>query len=367
MLLSQSPSRKPGLLAVAVTVTSVLLCAGVSLYALGVPATRRYEKDPSQLAADTFVNVGPFPVSEHRLAELHTTLECWASAGRGGAWVRQSGMHTLWNPTDACSHTDVSAECGFPSSRTPTLEYAWVPSPACPRAPTWNRTAFASFWPALTKIAVVGDSVSDAFARTLDAALNCAPQGSRVRVVHHRDSRLSMREAYIDTQSNCASYEYYPQLVSDASVRVVVFNRGAYYEETPKVLASVEALVSSMRRDRPDVVMVYRTTAPGHPECGAHRSDPPLSLDQVLQLRANSSAAPHHWDDLSAQNEAVRRMLAMRHPHVLVLDVEPMTEHRRDSHRADCLHYCTPGPMDAWVEALGRLLYALGKAVDHPQ
>jgi hypothetical protein len=63
-----------------------------------------------------------------------------------------------------------------------------------------------------------------------------------------------------------------------------------------------------------------------------------------------------HWDNIPLQNAAT---LAALPPSVHVLDVYHATALRVDSHpqfkygnrqRQDCLHYCLPGPIDAWVE-----------------
>ncbi len=317
----------------------------------------------------TATAIGPFNVSADQLARLRRTLACWADAdvGTGGAWVYQDLPHTLWWPDVPCGDAEMRARCGPFDRRGAAIAYRWEPSPACPQAPPWNRSSFAPYLRAPYTVAVVGDSMSREFSETLHAALNCQPYAgdpANVAVVHHRNDRLSMGTTRIDGAANFVEYQFYPQAVGDAAVRVVVLNRGTHYEDTETVLQAIDALVAALRRDRPDLVVVYRTTPPGHPNCGPHQRDAPLRHDDVLRLRANRSAAPHHWGDLPAQNQAVRRMLEARHPHVLLLDVEPMTEPRRDSHwnEHDCLHYCTPGPVDAWVEAFGRLMYALGQA-----
>ena len=127
----------------------------------------------------------------------------------------------------------------------------------------------------------------------------------------------------------------------------------------------------------PDSPVFWRTTSVGHPFCRRTVAAPPLArardLDAVLReaLAAEAEGSTRrtledfsdadyklrwHWDNIPAQNAATLAALPAR---VHVLDVAPAAALRHDSHpqfkyghrqRQDCLHYCLPGPIDAWVE-----------------
>ena len=306
------------------------------------------------------VRIEPFNVSGEQRVRLRRLLACWAEEG---TWVRRgdASPHVLWTPGARCGDGEMESRCGPVESRGEAVRYQWVPSPSCAVAtPDWNRTVVAEvLGPPPVGIEAVGDSVSGEFASTLRAALDCGhPSG--IAVGHQRNDRLSMGPTVKDDARNFFDYAFYPL---GRHVRAVVLNRGAHYEETPRVLEAVDALVTALWRDRPDLLVVYRSTAPGHPGCGGHQHDAPLRPSDLPLAQTNQTQA-YHWADLPAQNDAVRRLLETRHPHVLFLDVAPMTALRRDSHWSthDCLHYCSPGPIDAWVEAFGRLLYALREA-----
>ena len=63
-------------------------------------------------------------------------------------------------------------------------------------------------------------------------------------------------------------------------------------------------------------------------------------------------------DDASSQEPVSG---SVSYPHVLYLNVASLSSLRSDSHCNvdDCLHYCVPGPIDAWVEMLHRALWAV--------
>jgi hypothetical protein len=59
------------------------------------------------------------------------------------------------------------------------------------------------------------------------------------------------------------NYAWYRKVVDNPRTGTLVLNRGAHYEDTPTVLASVSAVLDALRRDRPDILVVWRDTPAG--------------------------------------------------------------------------------------------------------
>ena len=125
----------------------------------------------------------------------------------------------------------------------------------------------------------------------------------------------------------------------------------AFYS-TPPPPCQLQATLSAVRAALPNSLLVYRSTPPGHADC-QNFSEPLLSPQPLSSLPRR-----FNWDRFGHQNELAKPLVEA----VLGVfwDVNAMTELRADGHleggRNDCLHYCMPGPVDTWVQALYNLL-----------
>lgn len=116
-----------------------------------------------------------------------------------------------------------------------------------------------------------------------------------------------------------------------------------FVKETREVLRGLRVLY-------PDHVLMWRSTPPGHPKC--HRRNRPL------RAPLDPAALPHpfSWDKFAAQNDLARALV--EEVGGIYLDVAYATSLRPDGHfwhldgTPDCLHYCSPGPVDHWVNLL---------------
>jgi len=145
------------------------------------------------------------------------------------------------------------------------------------------------------------------------------------------------------------------------NVNMIWMNTGAHYYDSINLLPE---LANTMRRIYAldgNISVVYRSTPPGHMQCEKSFAVSPInsSVEEaaanvfVLNMAAKSS---YHWSDFDVQNEAIREMLRQQFPQTLLVDVFNSTLLRPDAHVGgvlyDCLHYCTPGPVDGWLEAI---------------
>ncbi|CAI5529348.1 unnamed protein product [Closterium sp. Naga37s-1] len=135
---------------------------------------------------------------------------------------------------------------------------------------------------------------------------------------------------------------------------VVVVNRGAHFIGGKDFERSVPAALSFLRKKLPDALIIWRNTPPGHANCTTYIGP--------IKKRQNPEILPFHWDMFTRQNKLVRGM--MHEVGAVYMDVDTATALRPDSHKGfveergilDCLHYCTPGPTDMWVELLADII-----------
>lgn len=143
-------------------------------------------------------------------------------------------------------------------------------------------------------------------------------------------------------------------LVQAESTRpdVIVLNRGAHFKETAAFTAELQTTLNQLRGAAPHLLIVYRSTPPGHAHCAR--------LHKPLSKRQNPAKLPFHWGDFAAQNNVARRLV--KQVGGVWLDVDPMTALRPDGHLSppkDCLHYCLPGPPDEWTRMLYHMIVEL--------
>ncbi|CAI5460142.1 unnamed protein product [Closterium sp. Yama58-4] len=135
---------------------------------------------------------------------------------------------------------------------------------------------------------------------------------------------------------------------------VVVVNRGAHFIGGKDFERSVAAALGFLRKKLPDALIIWRNTPPGHANCTTYIGP--------IKKRQNPEILPFHWDMFTRQNNMVRGM--MHDVGAVYMDVDTATALRPDSHKGfveergilDCLHYCTPGPTDMWVELLADII-----------
>lgn len=140
---------------------------------------------------------------------------------------------------------------------------------------------------------------------------------------------------------------------------VLVLNSGIHPH--PRGVAGYEqdvaAVTKALARFRGRIV--FRTTPAGHPDC--HESAQPVlgAAPPPAKEFPGRYSTRYKWHVVDQQNAVA--VAAFQKIGALVLDVEPLTWRRPDSHKAplpsangphpktvDCLHYTLPGPIDTW-------------------
>ncbi|CAI7776094.1 unnamed protein product [Closterium sp. NIES-53] len=138
-----------------------------------------------------------------------------------------------------------------------------------------------------------------------------------------------------------------------ANSHVLVINRGAHATTDERLVTAVQRTLQFVRQNYPEKLVVFRSTAPGHTDC--------TNATGPIKQRQDLESLPFSWGNFKRQNELLRGVV--EEMGAVFMDIEPMTALRPDGHRGrimeqktDCLHYCSPGPEDAWSEFLYNII-----------
>lgn len=115
-------------------------------------------------------------------------------------------------------------------------------------------------------------------------------------------------------------------------------------EFTEELIKTVQAV----RKDYPKVLLFYRNTPVGHLGCDAPNLAPLTAQPTELELQD----LPYYWGEAKRQNAMAKEIIEAAGG--VYIDVATMTNLRPDGHIGgqDCLRYCIPGPLDAWMLVL---------------
>lgn len=151
---------------------------------------------------------------------------------------------------------------------------------------------------------------------------------------------------------------------------LAVLNFGAHYHAMHEYEEDLDILLHTMDRfQRPNDLIFFRTTVPGHKHCtpsNPRRFNWTQGLREVPLKRFEDYriTTQYSWDLFFKYNRHVKQTLEERaeeKPTIHLLDVEHMTILRQDGHVGgqDCLHYYSPGPVDWWNHLLFTFLKEL--------
>lgn len=139
---------------------------------------------------------------------------------------------------------------------------------------------------------------------------------------------------------------------------VIVINRGAHFQMLPFFARDLEAACRFLRFTFPDKLIIFRNTAPGHPNCTLYKE--PLTERQDL----SNGKGWYQWAYFREENERAKSIVESYG--IVYMDVDAQTQFRADGHLghnkvgvADCLHYCIPGALDTWVHLFYNTLVQL--------
>ena len=153
---------------------------------------------------------------------------------------------------------------------------------------------------------------------------------------------------------------------------LLVLNQGAHFHSVETFSESLEKFIEIFKViGRPDDIVVYRSTVPGHKDCW---DDPPRTAKTVTNMTyelflQRYATTQYDWNLFDEYNQYARHTLqkafssttgtgnnynSASRIHFHYLNVYNMTVLRYDQHvkQNDCLHYTLPGPVDFWNHLL---------------
>mmetsp|Transcript_18348 Transcript_18348/g.42307 ORF Transcript_18348/g.42307 Transcript_18348/m.42307 type:complete len:192 (+) Transcript_18348:640-1215(+) len=185
-------------------------------------------------------------------------------------------------------------------------------------------------------------------------------------------------------RDNYATAKGMSSIINLSDPDAIIFNRGAHYTNNTILSMGLNATLAKAfqwqkdcdeRKDKRGCLLVWRTTAPGFPDCSqiqgpigmANQTDAEALISNPLNpwYMENSKRRGFHWWDFADQNAMVENLfqnLVDTQPRFRIsfIDFYEMAMLRPDNHinSRDCLHYCLPGPPDAANTILLHLMEA---------
>jgi len=162
-----------------------------------------------------------------------------------------------------------------------------------------------------------------------------------------------------------------PYMEDDARTLLLV-NTGPHIKNLDIFREAIDKFFVTMdNMNRPDDIILMRTSVPGHWNCSRKGIKPFDSYAEYEQDQLENAdqvlVAAYGWDKFEYYNRYMARAIddfnlgspSKKRPLAELLDVFPMTVQRPDGHCSDefrpeligtndCLHYALPGPVDWW-------------------
>jgi hypothetical protein len=172
--------------------------------------------------------------------------------------------------------------------------------------------------------------------------IDCGSYGSSFKIYFFWNPYLLLNKTYSENEKET----FYPWIdhIGKVNASILVLNTGPHYREDDEFIESIINL-RQVTEMYPNMLTIYRSTTIGH------RHFRPNFNSTPLQFYDNDNDELFHYHLFYHQNQLVRSLIDKHNLGFIYMDVYNMTKLRIDSHR-DNLHYCLPGPSDAWIMGL---------------
>jgi len=306
-------------------------------------------------------------------------------------------LRTLWNSVNSSVLSAITLEpTNFSpllnSSQEfvrPSLRYVWTPNKCeLPAFPRYSPLKFCSLLKG-RNLLFVGDStthehysslrwllgepsgIDDQF--TGNSGSNCSSTSSLIQWARNDFLSFIGEQFWTRGESRIDVESPWTHLVRNNSI--IVMNSGAHTVPIEQYIFRLTQAINYIRDNFTGVKLIWRTSVPGHSNCGNPALQSPLTQAQFSQINKVNyltfAGKPEwQWELLPQLNIVARETFTELFGHAagqfpiddmvnndwFELDAYSLNKLRPDSHRApDCLHQCTPGPIDEW----NRILFAI--------
>ncbi|KAI9248482.1 hypothetical protein BDA99DRAFT_446149 [Phascolomyces articulosus] len=143
---------------------------------------------------------------------------------------------------------------------------------------------------------------------------------------------------------------------------IFIVNRAPVVEDDATFITQLIESMQVLRRTRPNALVIYRSTGIGHPYCNDAQGPLAAPLTDLERQEL-----PYGWSEQTRRNAMAKEIVEAAGG--LYLDLAALTDMRPDGHIGgqDCLRYCIPGPLDAWVQVLYNVMLGLEGQLPLPQ
>jgi hypothetical protein len=242
--------------------------------------------------------------------------------------------------------------------------YYWKPDMCT--LPRWNAKDFCRLISNRT-VLVLGDSTGTQTFATLVNMITSGHGGcaTQIRFDWSTDLKQNTRHECLV----CGSNDIYTSITTQPAIPDIVFIlSGAHVKSIEEFKSNWEAVDTQLKEIHalyPNIKFIYKSQNPGHSPCAPHSfadlkptvKIPALEDDQfnwrlhpefdriafenIKILQTIDQAAHQHHQQQSHTNSSISHV-----PFIQYMDMTPL-KYRQDAHTTrDCLHYCTPGPLD---------------------
>jgi hypothetical protein len=289
----------------------------------------------------------------------HERPFCSRSQLQVGKWIK-ANISPAYH-SDACHNREYRA----------TDSYEWEPQDhlSCVFVP-WDTAKFCSLLKG-APILLVGDSLTFEHYVALVNTLG----GKTAKLLQHRSvhNRMTIVQSVCDHQQTFVMYrrdDKFSNLdrhLNETFPVVLILNRGAHYAPDQQLSSEVQTTFLQVqawqRRCRDNGIkchFFWRTTVPGHPNCG-NFTQPVNNISVMEDMIANGeSPKQYNWPAFKHQNELVLDQLEKSNLEGYhIIDAYHSNILRPDQHARpikppgarggpDCLHSCSPGKVDVY-------------------
>lgn len=241
-------------------------------------------------------------------------------------------------------------------------QYRWRPF-GC-EFPSWNATDFCLYL-GKRNIMIIGDSVSMQQCDTLINMIIHADQNCADQIYCARSNHLISLNSEL-YNSDLHNFTYYLQ--SSVLPDIVLISTGAHFQNMTNlfnmtihlVVAEINELKHNLlRKNQTMPIFYWNQISIGHINC--HLETEPLQNITFLNVQSGDQ---YHWKYLEKFDELARELFLANN--LSYFDMTPL-KYRADGHISsgegmwnlnsykygkDCLHYCAPGPLDIFSQAL---------------
>jgi hypothetical protein len=322
----------------------------------------------SSLNNAEMVRVGDRNLTLNSWLNVKADAACWGSTD--GKWTKNDETHgSLYSTVygnDEKLVTKVYSLCG-PVQERQGLDYHWQPGPTCPQMEKFSPKSMCEIMRGRSLI-FIGDSLSlHTYETTVNAIGNRSTYG-------YAESPDRYWEHYQHCESNKWGKNYVVTYIKWNSIddnrrstvlaahtaaggSVIVANWGAFYKEDEVVRTKMHETLAWIDEELPTSLFVFRSSNMAHLDCDNYKL--PDNVDH--EPAQHSVRANFHWAEFPPQNRLWKEELDQNHPGKMYMNIFDLIRKRPDQHPGeehnhDCLHYCIPGPVDAYVELLHAIL-----------